>query len=146
MKEFTPCRHRVVYYETDQMGIVHHSNYIRWFEEARDEVTRQFGIDYRSIEAEGVLMPVRSIACDYHSAAKYGDVVKIFAIPRFFNGVRLRYEYEVRGEDGSLIVTGRSEHCFIDSETRKPLNLKRRLPEISQALTGLVEESSGGKE
>ena len=141
-----PCTHRVAYYETDQMGIVHHSNYIRWFEEARDEVVREYGIDYRQIEARGVLMPVVNVACDYKSAAKYGDEVKIFACPCYFNGIRLRYEYEVRGEDGSLIVSGRSEHCFIDALTRKPLNLKKRMPQYCEALSKLVDRVKGGQE
>ena len=141
-----PCTHRVAYYETDQMGIVHHSNYIRWFEEARDEVVREYGIDYRQIEAQGVLMPVVNVACDYKSAAKYEDEVKIYAFPCYFNGIRLRYEYEVRGEDGSLIVTGRSEHCFIDAQTRKPLNLKKRMPRYCEALSNLVDRVKGGQE
>ena len=141
-----PCEHRVAYYETDQMGIVHHSNYIRWFEEARDDLVREYGIDYRQIEAHGVLMPVVSVACDYKSAAKYGDVVRIRAIPRFFNGVRLRYEYEVRGESGETVVTGSSEHCFIDARTRKPMNLKRRMPGYAEALSRLIAELNGGAE
>ncbi len=146
MKEITPCTHRVAYYETDQMGIVHHSNYIRWFEEARDAVVRDQGIDYRQIEAGGVLMPVVRIACDYKSAAKYGDTVRIYAYPRRFNGIRLLYEYEVRGEADNLIVTGSSEHCFIDAASRKPLNLKKRMPEYCEALSRLVETVNGGKE
>ena len=141
-----PCLHRVAYSETDQMGIVHHSNYIRWFEEARDEVVRACGIDYRQIEAQGVLMPVVNVACDYRSAAKYGDRVSILAYPRYFNGIRLRYEYEVRGEDGSLIVTGKSEHCFIDALTRKPLNLRKRMPQYCETLSRLVEKVNGGQE
>ena len=144
--DLTPCTHRVAYYETDQMGIVHHSNYIRWFEEARDEVVREYGIDYRQIEALGILMPVVNVACDYKSAAKYGDKVSVYALPRYFNGIRLRYEYEVRGEDGSLIVTGRSEHCFIDAQSRKPLNLKKRMPQYCEALSRLVEKVNGGQE
>ena len=142
----TPLIHRVAYYETDQMGIVHHSNYIRWFEEARDEVVREYGIDYRQIEALGILMPVVNVACDYKSAAKYGDKVSVYALPRYFNGIRLRYEYEVRGEDGSLIVTGRSEHCFIDAQSRKPLNLKKRMPQYCEILSRLVEKVNGGQE
>ncbi|MBR3556491.1 MAG: acyl-CoA thioesterase [Oscillospiraceae bacterium] len=141
-----PCLHRVAYYETDQMGIVHHSNYIRWFEEARDEVVRACGIDYRQIEARGVLMPVVNVVCDYKSAAKYGDQVSIYALPRYFNGIRLRYEYEVRGEDGSLIVTGKSEHCFIDALTRKPVNLKKRMTQYCETLSRLVESINGGQE
>ncbi len=141
-----PCAHRVSYYETDQMGIVHHSNYIRWFEEARDELVREYGIDYRQIEAQGILMPVVSVACDYKSAVKYGDKVSILALPRYFNGVRLRYEYEVRGEDGAIAVTGKSEHCFIDALTRKPLNLKKRMLQYCEALSRLVESVNGGQE
>ena len=142
----TPWEHRVAYYETDQMGIVHHSNYIRWFEEARDALVRDSGVDYRQVEALGIFMPVVSVACDYRSAAKYGDRVRVRAIPRYFNGVRLRYDYEVLGEDGALIVTGRSEHCFVDAVKRKPLNLKRRMPEYAEALSRLVRELNGGAE
>ena len=131
-----PCAHRVV----------HHSNYIRWFEEARDDVVRDYGIDYRQIEAQGVLMPVVHVSCDYKRAAKYGDQVSIYAFPRFFNGIRLRYEYEVREEDDTLIVTGNSEHCFIDAVTRKPVNLKKRMPEYCETLSRLVEQVNGGKE
>ena len=141
-----PCLHRVAYYETDQMGIVHHSNYIRWFEEARDELVREYGIDYRLIEAQGVLMPVVNVSCDYKNAAKYGDQVRIYAFPRYFNGIRLRYEYEVRGENDTLIAAGRSEHCFIDAVTRKPVNLKKRMPEYCETLSRLVEQVNGGKE
>ena len=141
-----PCLHRVAYYETDQMGIVHHSNYIRWFEEARDELVREFGIDYRQIEARGILMPVVSVACAYRRAAKYGDRVSIYAFPRYFNGIRLRYAYEVRGEDGELIADGQSEHCFIDALTRKPLSLKKRMPEYCETLSRLVEQINGGRE
>ena len=137
--ESAPCRHRVFYYETDQMGVVHHSNYIRWFEEAREDMMRRHGIDYAQIEAQGVMMPVKRIECDYKSGAQYGDTVDIFAIPRYFNGVRLRFTYEVRAGDGSLLVTGQSEHCFIDAVTRKPLNLKKRMPDCCEALSRLVE-------
>ena len=147
MEEFTPYEHRVAYYETDQMGVVHHSNYIRWFEEARDDFVRRNGIDYRLVEAEGVLLPVKSVSCDYRSAAGYGDLVEIAVRPVYFNGVRLRCEYEVRRkEDGALIVTGRSEHCYIDAATRRPLNLRKRMPEYCRVLSRLVEGSDSGRE
>jgi len=142
MTDLTPWTHRAAYYETDQMGVVHHSNYIRWFEEARDDLVRRHGIDYRQIEASGVLMPVVSVRCDYRSAAKYGELVTVLALPRFFNGIRLRYEYVSRGEDGRTLVTGSSEHCFIDAATRRPLSLKKRLPEYAEALSALVKELS----
>ena len=140
MKEYIPWRHRVAYFETDQMAIVHHSNYIRWFEESRDDFVRQFDIDYRLIEAEGILMPVIGVNCDYKLSAKYGELVEVRARPVFFNGVRLRYAYEARSaEHGGVLVTGGSEHCFIDAASRKPLNLKRRMPEYCEILSKLME-------
>ena len=142
--EFKPYEHQVHYYETDQMGIVHHSNYIRWFEEARDAFVRQNGADYRLIEAEGIFMPVVSVSCDYKSAAKYGDNVEITVRPVFFNGVRLRFEYEARQkESGALLVTGRSEHCYADAGTRRPLNLRKRMPEYCRILSRLTEACTG---
>ena len=141
-----PYVRRVAYYETDKMGIVHHSNYIRWFEEARDAYVRRYGIDYTLIEARGILMPVTGVTCEYKRAAKYGDVAEIYVRPRFFNGVRLRYEYEVRAQDsGLLLVTGTSGHCFIDEVSRKPLNLKRLMPEYCEILLKLIEENGGTK-
>lgn len=138
--------HRIQYYETDQMGIVHHSNYIRWFEEARDDFAARRGISYADMEAQGVQMPVISVECKFKSAALYGNDVAIFVRPCFFNGARLAYEYEVRSPDGgTLHALGRSEHCFIDAVSRMPLNAKRRLPEYSEIMLRLVAESNGGE-
>ena len=138
--------HRIQYYETDQMGIVHHSNYIRWFEEARDDFAARNGISYAGIEAKGVQMPVISVECGYKAAALYGNEVAIFVRPRYFNGARLSYEYEVRSPDGeTLHARGRSEHCFIDATSRMPLNAKRRLPEYSEIMLRLVAAANGGE-
>ena len=142
---YQPLRRRVAYYETDQMHIVHHSNYIRWFEEARDDCMRQFGIDYTLVEAEGILMPVIGVTCDYKRGATYYETVSLSALPVYFNGVRLRFAYEFYGEDGALLVTGTSAHCFIDARTRKPLNLKRRMPEYCARLEKLITENGETK-
>ena len=138
--------HRIQYYETDQMGIVHHSNYIRWFEEARDDFAARHDISYASMEAQGVQMPVISVECNYKAAALYGSEVAITVRPRYFNGARLSYEYEVRSPDGeTLHARGRSEHCFIDAVSRMPLNAKRRLPEYSEIMLRLVAALNGGE-
>lgn len=103
---------------------------------------RQYGIDYRMIEAKGILMPVIGVQCDYKRAATYGELVAVHACPTFFNGARLRYRYEARDADsGAVLVTGGSEHCFIDAGTRKPLNLKRRMPEYCEILIKRMEEN-----
>ncbi|MFQ9127202.1 MAG: acyl-CoA thioesterase [Butyricicoccaceae bacterium] len=68
-----PCEHKVQYYETDGMGIVHHSNYIRWFEEARVDLLEQLGFGYDRIEAEGYSGPVLEVACQYKTMSRFGE-------------------------------------------------------------------------
>ena len=133
-----PYARRAFYYETDQMGIVHHSNYIRWMEEARLDLMRQAGLDYRTMEQAGIIMPVTSVECRYKISGHYDEPVFITAIPTEYNGVRAAFRYEIRGEDGRLMAEGSSGHCFLDTETRCPLNLKRRLPEYSAQFEKVV--------
>ena len=74
-----PYEHKVQYYETDGMGIVHHSNYIRWFEEARVDLLEQLGFGYDRIEAEGYSGPVLEVACQYKTMSRFGETVRIEA-------------------------------------------------------------------
>ncbi|MEG1427807.1 MAG: thioesterase family protein, partial [Oscillospiraceae bacterium] len=68
---------KVNYYETDKMAIVHHSNYIRWFEEARIELMEHMGLPYEKMEAAGIQIPVLEVRCNYKSMVRFGDTVKI---------------------------------------------------------------------
>ena len=70
---------RVKYHETDQMGVVHHANYLHWFEEARTEYLREQGVSYRELEENGVIMPVAEVNCSYHQPAYYDEQVTIIA-------------------------------------------------------------------
>ena len=70
MKELITYKHKVQYYETDQMSIVHHSNYIRWFEEARIDFLEQIGMNMEEIERNGVQIPVLSVSSNYRSSVK----------------------------------------------------------------------------
>ena len=70
-------RHRVQYYETDQMKIVHHSNYIRWFEEARIDYLEKAGISYTGMEERGIVSPVVSVGAKYLRMVRFGDEVRI---------------------------------------------------------------------
>ena len=115
-----PYEHHVKYYETDQMAIVHHSNYIRWFEEARCDFMDQIGVSYQSVEARGILIPVVDVSCNYLISARYGDQMEIRPILTQYTGVRMSFRYEVRfAADGRLAATGTSSHCFLD-ENRRP--------------------------
>lgn len=138
MMERTPFTRRVHYYETDQMGIVHHSNYIRWFEEARTAYMNENGIGYADVEARGIQIPVVSISCSYHTAVKFDQIIEIYTRLSFFNGVRAVYQYEVYPEGGGpMLASGESAHCFIDVQSRAPQNLKKRLPEYYEIMTQL---------
>ena len=140
----SPYLHRVHYYETDQMGIVHHSNYIRWFEEAREDFIARNGIDYVDVEARGFLLAVIRAECRYKTPAKYGDTVEITTHLRRFNGVRVVHTYEIRNAAGALVATGTTEHAFISAETRKPVSIKWELPEYTAIMFQLLEENGDG--
>lgn len=138
--ELRAYQRRVNYYETDQMAIVHHSNYIRWFEEARLDFLDQAGLNYRKLEETGLIVPVVDVSCRYHVSAKYDDLLDIYAHLIAFNGVRMDYCYEVRFHDsGVLAADGTSSHCFLD-EHRRPVILKRRDPVLFEKLSALVEK------
>ena len=133
-----PYERRVFYYETDQMGIVHHSNYIRWMEEARIDYMHRAGLDYEAMEQTGIIMPVTGVDCRYKISVRFNETIRISVIPDFFNGVRAAFRYEIRNRDGQLKAQASSEHCFLDGQSRRPVNLKKRLPEYAAQLEKLV--------
>lgn len=125
---------RVQYYETDAMGIVHHSNYIRYFETARTELFRSRGYSYDEMEKSGVYMPVLSVSADYKTPAVYDEVISVFCWIEKIKGASIVLGYEVRGsESGELHVKGTSSHGFTTKDL-KPLRLKKEAPGIYEAL------------
>ena len=138
--ETKPYVRRAQYYETDQMGVVHHTNYIRWFEEARVDLLRQHGIDYRDMETRGMIIPVVDIQCSYLSSVRFDDVVEIHLSLNKYTGVRMCFSYEVRfAETGTLAATGKSTHCFVDP-SGKPIGLKRVDEALHQRFAAMVTE------
>jgi acyl-CoA thioester hydrolase len=131
---------RVRYKETDQMGVVHHSNYYTWFEVARTEFMRNTGLDYRRMEENGVMLPLLETHCTYLCGAKYDDLIRIRTWMSKFAGVRLTMEYEViRDKDGVLLASGSTVHAFTDTNLR-PLNIKRKFPQIHQMFVELIND------
>ena len=108
------CRHKVQYYETDQMGIVHHSNYIRWFEEARTDLMDQIGFGYEEMEEQGILSPVLSVEADYLRMVHFGDTVTIETHIQSYNGIKLTVAYEVIDDKTGMV------HCRGTSTNWKP--------------------------
>ena len=122
--------HKVQYYETDKMGITHHSNYIRFMEEARMRFLDEIGYPMRRLEADGIASPVVSVECAYKRATTYDDLIEIAVRIEEYNGVKLRISYEMRNaQSGEEVATAGSTHCFIDEKGR-PVILKKHFPEL----------------
>jgi len=126
--------HKVQYYETDKMGITHHSNYIRWMEEARIYFLEQIGLGYAKLESEGIISPVIGIECNYKASTTFSDEVEIDARIKEFKGVKLVIEYTmVNTSTQELVMQGISKHCFVNKEN-KPIILKKDFPELDKRL------------
>lgn len=128
----------VNYYETDMMKIVHHSNYIRWFEEARTYLLDCLGYPYARIEEEGIMIPVLSVSCEYKMPCRFGEKVHIYAKLTEYNGIRMKLYYEIWDvAHTELRVTGTSSHCFVDNDFR-PVSIKRQIPEMHEIFTNTI--------
>ncbi len=136
MKSYT---HKVNYYETDKMGITHHSNYVRWMEEARIDFLSQAGYSYERIEAEGMISPVLAVECKYKQSTTFADEIVIDVSVKEFNGVRLILDYTMKkaGQE-TVIFNGKTEHCFLGKDGR-PVRMKKEFPELYKLLTELSE-------
>ena len=131
-----PYEHKVQYYETDKMGIVHHSNYIRWMEEARIDFLDQIGWNYKVMEDEGIISPVTGVESKYKQNTSFGDVISIEVGVEEFKGIRLKLRYVMK--KGDVVVNeATSEHCFLDKDG-KVLNIKKAKPEFYETMAELV--------
>ena len=117
----------VRYYETDQMGIVHHSNYIRYFECGRVAMLEEVGLPMHKIEESGVMLPIISVECRYKYPAKLGDRLRIVTSFNELPRARFTVMSEVYNQDGLLLVEGSVSMGFIDSTTRRPIRCPESL-------------------
>ena len=130
--------HKVNYYETDKMGIVHHSNYIRWMEEARIDFLTQIGYGYKKLEDDGIISPVISVQCDYKLPTTFDDEIEIKVEVKEFKGVKLIFRYTmINVKNNELVLLGETKHCFIDNNN-KPIILKKAFPKLDNKLKELV--------
>ncbi|WP_026653261.1 acyl-CoA thioesterase [Butyrivibrio proteoclasticus] len=130
--------HTVQYYETDKMGITHHSNYIRWMEEARVDFLSQIGWDYARLEDMGIISPVLNVTCDYKKTTTFSDKISIAVSIKEFKGVKLFLSYEMKNEAGDIVCLGSSSHAFLNTEG-KPIRMKQEFPELFETLSKLAE-------
>ena len=133
MKVYTAIPVR--YAETDKMAVVYHANYLLYFEDARTRFLEELGYPYARIEQAGYMSPVVSFEVRYGEPLRYGDVAIVRTWVSESRGTKTTYSYEVfkQGDDVEVAkpcVTGTSTHCLVDSNTFKPVSIKRTLPEL----------------
>ena len=120
----------VRYYETDQMGIVHHSNYVRYFECGRTDMLKKVGLPIERIEEAGVMLPVVSVECRYKTPAVLGDTLRIVTSVDEVPRARLVIRNEVYNPSDQLVCEGSVTLGFIDSNTRRPVRCPEMLVKI----------------
>lgn len=127
------------YGETDQMGIIYHSNYFVYFEEGRTDFLRGCGMTYKDMEELGIMLPVIEVNCKYKMSAKYADELIIKTKIEKLTPARIKFNYEIfREEDEVLLAQGFTEHAFMNKENRKPMNLKKFNKEVYSKLKDLM--------
>ena len=120
-----PYIHEVKYYECDRMGITHHSNYIRFMEEARIDLQDQMGYSLGKMEEEGVVSPVVSLSCNYRKTTTFKDRIEIEVSIVNVSPLKMKLAYTMKvGED--IVFTGESVHCFL--ENGHPVRIDERFP------------------
>lgn len=133
-----PYVHKVNYYETDKMGITHHSNYIRFMEEARVDFLERIGYGFDKLEALGFASPVVSIECNYKKTTTFADKISIDVGIEKLSPLKFTIWYTMTC-NGDVAFTGTSSHCFIDQNGR-PIVLEKQLPEFYAELKKHVKE------
>ena len=132
---------RAVYYETDQMGVVHHSNYIRYFEEARVVFMHNIGCDVRELEELGVIIPNVDAYAKYLKPVKFFDEFYVDVKLVKFNGVKMEYDFEIRFcENDELACTGHTTHCFVNKDF-KPISIKKFYPDYFKKLFDNIKKT-----
>jgi acyl-CoA thioester hydrolase len=125
----------VRYAETDQMGVVHHAGYLIWFELARTRLCSLSGYPYSEIEQRGYWLMVSGAHLSYRGGARYGDTVQVSAWVERFASRMITFAYAVRrGEE--LLVTGTTEHVWVQAATRRPCRIPDFLEEPFRRLAG----------
>lgn len=117
---------KINYYETDRMGVVHHSNYIRFLEEARCGWLEYLGIPFSKLEESGITIPVLEVNCKYKHHITFEDTILIKPYIKEYNGVRMTVGYEVKEKNtGKEVILAETKHCFTNKDLR-PINLKKQ--------------------
>lgn len=105
--------YRVKFYDTDVMGVVHHSNYIRWFETGRVEFLRTLGIELNEMMSDGILFPIIEVGAKFHAPARFDDELEIETTGEALTKAKMKFNYAIRrrGEE-KILAEGTSTNVF----------------------------------
>lgn len=149
------CNIRVRYQETDQMGVVYHTNYLNWFEIGRTEFVRELGYPYAKLEQAGLLLPVTHAELEFRQPARYDDIIRIYIRVAELTPLRIQFDAELRRMDndedlgergllatgtepaGELLVRGYTKHVWVNKEWR-PVRVSKLIPDIYQKLEKMI--------
>ncbi len=120
----------VRYYETDQMGIVHHSNYIRYFECGRSHFMQESGLPMHVIEAQGVTLPVVGVEAKYKLPAKMGDRLRIVTTIDKLPMAKLEVKSKIYNQNNALLCEGKVTLGFLDAAVGRPIRCPESLLDI----------------
>ena len=118
------------------MGVTHHSNYIRFMEEARVYVQDQLGYGFEKMEAEGVVSPVTALSCEFKKTTTFKDKIEINLKVKEQSPLKITFSYVMKVGD-AVVFKGTSTHCFIDTASGRPVVMQERWPELFAKLQEL---------
>jgi len=128
--------YRVIYGDTDQMGVSYYANYLKWFEMGRNDFLRKIGTPYTSVEKSGLMFPVIEVSCRYHRPARYDDEVVIETSITDLAPVSLIFSYRIlRKDDDQLLATGWTKHACVDREGQITKMLPDMLDKMKASLS-----------
>lgn len=136
MTEYT---RKVNYYETDKMGVTHHSNYVRYMEEARTELFQQMGVSYELMGKAGLMLPVTELEGKYRHSSTAGDKLRIEVRTLEYTGVRLVFGFKMYGEGGELVFTGKVTHGCSNAQGH-PVIMRKFAPELDVLFRAMAEK------
>ncbi len=113
---------RVFYADTDQMGVMYHANYIKYFELGRTELLRSCGLVYQKLEKEGLMTPVINLEVKYIKPAFYDQILTVYTWVSSLKNARIEFSYELQNEDGDTLTIAKTQLVFLDVNTKRPAN------------------------
>lgn len=129
------------YGETDMMGIVHHSVYALYYEQARVDFIECFGVTYKHLEEEGLMLPLISLECKYKKPLRFADKITVETSVEEIKPAKIKFRYNIYNKENELVNYGFTEHAFVNSTTFKPLNARKLFSDIYEKLKNSIEVS-----